>query len=70
VSSTRYWQDFETGRRGYTENGVFPDDPFVEEITEEQYRCCVCGKFEMDGKRCAFGASHRPLICSDDEALS
>lgn len=29
----RYWQDFETGRRGFTEkNGDLPDGPLVEEI--------------------------------------
>lgn len=68
----RYWEDFETGRRGYTDNGVFPDDPFVEEITRFEYDgCCACGNPKMDGKRCALGATHKTLAQTlDDEALS
>lgn len=69
----RYWEDFETGRRGITE-GDLPDGPFVEEITAREFyereATCVCGKTAMDGKRCAFGASHRTLTSTDDEALS
>lgn len=76
MSARKYWEDFETGRRGYTDNGVFPDGPFVEEISRFEFDGgCACGKAEMDGKRCALGATHRgsaPKIeCTpDDEALS
>lgn len=73
----RFWEDFETGRRGITD-GDLPDGPLVEEITAQQFYereteelRCVCGKAKMDGKRCAFGASHRTAaMAADDEALS
>ena len=71
----RYWQDFETGRSGFTEkNGDLPDGPLVEEITAldfyENTGTCACGKAEMDGKRCALGATHEARNTTlDDEAL-
>lgn len=73
--SRQYWEDFETGRLGYTDDGVFPDGPLVEEITKWEFDgICVCGKAAMDGIKCRFGASHRLPAKSystpDDEALS
>jgi hypothetical protein len=70
----RYWHDFETGRSGFTDkNGELPDGPLVEEISGlefyEHAGTCVCGKAEMDGKRCRFGASHRTAAMIEDEAL-
>lgn len=92
--SRRYWEDAETGRRGITD-GDLPDGPLVEEISaaefydrQKQDLCeemfgslvCVCGKAEMDGKRCRYGASHISLApttqaapelsADDEEALS
>jgi hypothetical protein len=69
----RHYEDYETGHRGFTD-GDLPDGPLVEEITALQFYqregVCVCGKAAMDGKRCAFGASHRTVaMAADDEAL-
>lgn len=70
AATRRWWEDFETGRRGITD-GDLPDGPLVEEITAREFyereSICVCGKAAKDGVRCAYGASHRSL---DDEALS
>ena len=68
----RWWEDFETGRRGFTD-GDLPDGPLVEEISALDFYkregICVCGKAEMDGVRCKYGASHRTARHEDDEAL-
>lgn len=68
-----YWEDFETGRRGFTE-GELPDGPLVEAISAFEFYdregVCVCGKRENDGVRCLYGASHQTLHSLDDEALS
>lgn len=72
-----YWHDFETGRRGFTD-GDLPDGPLVEETTAKDFYAnaewdgvCVCGKAEMDGVKCRYGATHKTLAMTrDDEALS
>jgi hypothetical protein len=68
--SRRFYEDFETGRRGFTD-GDLPDGPLVEEISASEWwertGICVCGKAAMDGVKCRYGASHKTL---DDEALS
>lgn len=62
--SRRFWHNFETGRSGFTD-GDLPSGPLVEEITALEFyqreSVCVCGKLEKDGKRCAYGASHKGL---------
>jgi hypothetical protein len=76
VSKPRlYWRDDETDRSGFSDNGELPDGPLVEEISALDFYklngICVCGKAEMDGIRCRFGAVHKTAaMIRDEEALS
>lgn len=68
-----FWEDCETGERGFVDNGELPAGALVEQITAfefyEREGTCVCGKKEKDGVRCRYGASHASIPSPDDEAL-
>lgn len=53
-----FWQDFETGRRGFTD-GELPDGPFVEEISALEF-------YKREGKSLACGWPDKHHECGED----